>query len=35
MKEHESFEYLDMKRLDEKNENDRKLIEEYWLNTDE
>lgn len=35
MKEHESFEYLDMKRLDEKNENDRKLIEEYWVNTNE
>lgn len=35
MKEHESYEYLGMKRLDEKNENDRKLIEEYWINTNE
>jgi len=33
MKEHESFEFLDMKRLDSTKESDRKLIEEYWLNT--
>jgi len=31
MKEHEAFEYHTFKRLDEKNENDKKLVEDYWL----
>lgn len=33
IKEHDSYEYITFKRLDPKNENDRKFIEEFWLNT--
>lgn len=32
MKEHESFPYLTMRRLDNNKEEDRKLTEEYWMN---
>jgi len=31
IKEHESFEYMTIKRLDPTKEEDRKLIEDYWL----
>jgi len=32
MKAHDSFPYMTVKQLDPKSENDRKLIESYWLN---
>jgi elongation factor 1-gamma len=35
IKEHDSFEYMTIKKLDPTQENDRKLIEEYWLKTEE
>lgn len=34
-KEHNSYEYFKFKKLDHTNEEDRKMVEEYWLNTDE
>jgi elongation factor 1-gamma len=33
-RQHESFEYMMLRKLDASNEEDRKLVEEYWLNTD-
>lgn len=33
IKSHDSFPYMTMKKLDPSNEGDRKLIEQYWLNT--
>jgi len=32
VKEHDNFEYTTIKRLDPSKENDRKTIEDYWLN---
>jgi elongation factor 1-gamma len=32
VKEHDNFPYLTIRRLDEKNEADRQLVEDYWLN---
>lgn len=33
--EHPSYEYYEWKKLDETNEADRKLLEEYWIKLDE
>jgi len=35
MNENESWEYWEKHRLDPSKEEDRKLIEEYWLNLNE
>jgi len=35
IKEHDSFPYMTVKKLDPHQESDRKLIEEYWLNINE
>jgi len=32
IKEHDNFDYMTIKKLDPTNENDKKLIAEYWLN---
>lgn len=32
IREHDSFPYLTIKKLDHTNENDKKLVESYWLN---
>lgn len=34
-KEHNSYEYFRFKKLDHTNEEDRKLLEDYWCNLDE
>jgi elongation factor 1-gamma len=31
MKEHDAFDYHTFKRLDSSNENDRRIVEDYWL----
>jgi elongation factor 1-gamma len=33
MQEHDAFEYHTFKKLDSTNENDRKVVEDYWLHT--
>lgn len=33
--EHQSFQYFEFKKLDPKDENDRLLLEDYWLKTNE
>jgi len=35
IKEHDSFPYMTVKKLDPTQENDRKFIESYWLNLNE
>lgn len=35
LKQHESFDYMFINKLDTTKESDRKLIEEYWLNLEE
>jgi len=32
IKEHDNFDFMTIKKLDPLNENDKKLISEYWLN---
>jgi len=32
MKEHDAYEYHTFKKLDTNNENDRKIVEDYWIN---
>lgn len=34
MKDHHEFEYHTFKKLDSNNENDRKIVEDYWINID-
>jgi hypothetical protein len=34
-KEHQSYDYFTFTKLDQKNEADQKLAEEYWLNQNE
>lgn len=35
VKQHESFEYMFVNKLDNSKEEDRKKIENYWLNLEE
>jgi len=35
LKEHDSYEYHTFKKLDSNNENDRKLVEDYWLHVNQ
>lgn len=32
MKTHDSYEFITFKKLDDASENDRKFLEEFWLN---
>jgi elongation factor 1-gamma len=34
-KEHQSYDYFTFTKLDQRNEADQKLAEEYWLNQNE
>ena len=35
VKQHESYEYMFIKKLDASKEEDRKTVENYWLNLEE